>query len=122
MLLSQIQVFERFKKLTGGRNVIADSLCHCCPHTSKTDANTEKLIKFSEKNCHLTIWVGLTDVFENIDKETVWHILHENWYMNKMYSAIVSKLPGKHKVTELMIMFPTSNCIDCIGVSDGQIN
>jgi len=58
--------------------------------TSKTDANIEKVSEIVRQNHRLSIWAVAELI--NIDKETVWQILHNYFNMKKVCSKMVPRL------------------------------
>ena len=88
--LYSTQVFEWFKRFKAWREEIWDDQRpgHCC--TIKTDANIEKVGETVSQNCHLSIQAVAELI--NIDKETVWQILHNNFNMKKVCSKMVARL------------------------------
>ena len=90
MTLSRTQVLEWFKKFEEGKEVIEDDPSPGRPRKSKTDGNIEKIREIIRKNWCLSIRAIAELV--NIDKKTVWKILHENLQMKKVCAKMVPKL------------------------------
>ena len=95
--LSCTQVFEWFKKFKEGREELGDDQHPGHRGTSKTDANIEKVGEIVRQNRLLSIRAVAELI--NIDKETVQHILHNNFNMKIVFSKMVpdSSLLNKRK-------------------------
>jgi len=88
--LYRTQVFEWFEGFKEGREEIGDDQCSGHPSTSKTDANVKKAGEVVLQNLRLSIRAVAELI--NIDKETVWQILHNNFNMIKVCSKKVLRL------------------------------
>jgi len=88
--LSRTQVFEWFERFKEGREEIGDNQRPGHPSTSKTDTNIENVSEIVQQNRHLSIRAVAELI--NIDKETVWQILHNNFNMKKVCSKMVPRL------------------------------
>jgi len=88
--LSPTQVFGWFKRFKEGREEIGDDQRPSHPSMSKADANIEKVSETVRQNRHLCIQAVAELI--NIDKGTVWQILHNNFNMKKVCSKRASKL------------------------------
>ena len=73
-----------------GREEIGDDQHPSRPSTSKTDANIGKVGETVRQNLRLSNQVDAELI--NIDKETVWQILHNNFNMEKVCSRLVLRL------------------------------
>ena len=60
------------------------------PAHHKTDTNIKKVGEIIQQNHCLSIWAVAELI--NIDKETVWQILHNNFNMKKVFSKMVLRL------------------------------
>ena len=85
--LSYTQVFEWFKRFKEGREEIGDDQRPSRTSTSKTDTNIEKVSEIVPQNHRLSIWAVAELI--NIDKETVWQILRNNFNKKKVHLKMV---------------------------------
>ena len=88
--LSHTEVFEWFQRFREGREEIGDDQRPGHPSISKTDANIEKVGGIVRQNYRPSIRAVAELI--NIDKETVQHILHNNFNMKKVCSKMVPRL------------------------------
>jgi len=88
--LSRTQVFEWFKRFKEGREEIRDDQHPGRPSTTKTEANIEKVGENVRQNRRLSI--RAVAELNDIDKETVRYILHNNFNMKKVCSKMVPRL------------------------------
>ena len=89
-LLKKVYGDEWFKRFKEEREEIGDDQRPCHPGTSKTDAHIEKVSEIVWQNHRLSIWAVAELI--NIDKETVWQILHNYFNMKKVCSKMVPRL------------------------------